>query len=94
MRVRVYVLLDITTGKSDEVAHTLRSKTGVRIVDVLESPPDVVMVVEAPERQKLAQLTIRALNSVEDMTEGIQLLPAQDGFKNRTILDCPRRGNN
>jgi hypothetical protein len=56
---------------------------GVVIVDALEGPPDVIMVVEASERQKLAELTIRALASVETVTEGLSVLPAREELKER-----------
>jgi len=82
MGARVYVLLDILGGSSEQVARTLRSKRGVVMADSLEGPPDVIMVVEAPDLQKLAELTIQALASVESTTTVLRLLPAQDGLNN------------
>ena len=79
MFVRAYILLDIEDGKSEEAAQVLRGKPGVVLADPLEGPPDVIVLVEAPDRKKLAELTVRALAEVESMTEGLQLLPAQDG---------------
>jgi hypothetical protein len=78
MSARAYVLLDITNGKSSQAVEDLRDKPGVLIADLLDGPPDVILVVEAPERQKLADLTNRALASVETVTEDICLLPVQD----------------
>lgn len=78
---RAYVLLDIADRKSEPAARALRGKPGVVIVDLLEGPPHVIMVVEAPDRQKLAEVTIQALASGETMTEGLRLLPAQYGQK-------------
>ena len=79
MNAKVYVLLRVKEGKSEQVVQTLRSKAGVRLLDVLEGPPDVIMMVQARERRRLAELTVEALASVENITEGLQLLPAQDG---------------
>ena len=76
---KVYVLLDIIEGKLEQVVQTLRGKPGVVEVDLLEGSPNVIMVVEAPERKKLAERTIQALASVETITEGVQLLPTRDG---------------
>jgi putative ubiquitin-RnfH superfamily antitoxin RatB of RatAB toxin-antitoxin module len=45
------------------------------MADPLEGPPDVIVVVEAPERQRLADLTVQALSSVETMIENVRLLP-------------------
>ena len=77
MSARAYILLRTVEGKAERVAQTLRGEPGVVIADALERPPDVIMVVEASEREKLAELTIQALGSVEAMTEDVHLLPAQ-----------------
>lgn len=80
MSDRAYILLHVTQGKSDLVAQVLRGQSGVRVLDVLEGPPDLMLMMEASGRQQLAELTIRALASVEPMTEGLQVLPAQPGW--------------
>ena len=73
--VRAYVLLRLAKGNPDRVARALRRKPGVLMADPLEGPPDVIVVVEAPERQRLADLTVQALSSVETMIENVRLLP-------------------
>jgi hypothetical protein len=75
MNVQAYVLLRLAKGDPALVAQALRHKPGVLMADPLEGPPDVIVVVEAPERQKLADLTVRALSSVETMIENVRLLP-------------------
>jgi hypothetical protein len=77
MSARVYLLLDVLNGDSDQVAQNLRGKPGVVIAEPLEGPPDVMVVIEAPDRQRLAELAIGAIALVEGMTEGIRLLPAR-----------------
>lgn len=84
MRPRAYVLLDVTPGKADWVARTLRSQSGVFLADEIEDPPCVVVVLEATERQKLAESAVRALYAVEAATDGVRLLPAKD-----TVPICP-----
>ncbi len=79
MSARAYVLLDVRGEKAEHVAQTLRSRPGVAIADLLEGPPDVFLMVEAPSRQKLAELTVGALASVESMTEDLCLLPVHNG---------------
>ena len=75
---RAYVLLQIAEEKCEQVVLALRGKPGVVMADLVEGPPNVIMVVEASERQKLAELAIQALGSVETMTEEVWLLPAQN----------------
>ena len=78
MSPRVYVLLDIIAGKSGRVTQALRSKPGVVLADELEDQSKAIMVVQASDQQELAELTILALDSVESMTDGLQILPAKN----------------
>ena len=78
MSSKVYVLLDIENSQSEQAIRTLRGMPGVVIADALEERPDVIMLIEASEREKLAELTVGALQSVESVTEEVQLLPVQD----------------
>jgi hypothetical protein len=82
---RVYVLVSVAEGFSDNVASILRCKPGVVMADVVEGQTNVVMVVEARHRLRLAQLTIQALAAVESMTDNVHLLPAD---KSRTQMVC------
>ena len=79
MKDKVYILLDIVDGKAEQVVHILQEIPGVLMVDALEGPPDIVVVIEAPEREQLAKWTIEALASVEMLTEQVRLLPTRDG---------------
>jgi hypothetical protein len=80
MSTRVYLLLDVVQDKSAQVTENLQRRPGVVIADPLEGPPDVMIVVEAPDRQSVAELAIRALASVETMTKGVRVLPTRDGL--------------
>jgi hypothetical protein len=75
MSDRAYILLDITDGKIEQALKVLQKSPGIVMADALEGPPDVIIVMEAPERQQLAKLTVQALGSVEAITERVNLLP-------------------
>ena len=77
MSAKVYVLLDLVHGDSTHVAQILREKPGVATVDMLEGPPDIIMVIEATERQKAAQYLMNALDSVDGITENLRVLPVR-----------------
>jgi hypothetical protein len=77
MSAKVYVLLDLVHSNSLKVTRILREKPGVAVVDVLEGPPDIIMAIEAAERQKAAQYLMNALNSVDGMTENLRVLPVR-----------------
>lgn len=75
MNDKVYILLDIVDGNTERVVQVMRETPGVVRVEELEGPPDVILVMEASERQQLAKVTIQALALVGTMAERIQLLP-------------------
>ncbi len=77
-KARVYVLLEAAEGKSQQLVQAVRTMPGVVMADLLDEPPGVIMVVEATNRPELARLTIRALASLENITEGVRLVPNRD----------------
>lgn len=74
---RVYVLVDVAGGYHKEVASALRHKPGVVMADSVEAEQKVIMVVEAQDRERLAELTVRALTSVETAIGEMHLMPAE-----------------
>lgn len=50
MSPRAYLLLDITNGNYRRVIQTLKGKPGVTMVDMLQGPPDILVMVEAHNR--------------------------------------------
>lgn len=79
MRDRVYVIPEGREGKPARVVSILRGKNDVVMADILEATGNVMMVEEASERYRLAELTVQALISIEAMTDEIQLLPVNIG---------------
>ncbi len=77
MSDRVYVLLDIADGRSEEVVQSLWGKPGVTKVDSLEGSPNIIMVCEATDRHKLTGLTAKALDACEPAIKNITLLPVR-----------------
>ena len=77
-KARVYVLVDVAGECHEEVVSVLRCKPGVVMADNVEAEQKVIMVVEAQDRQRLAELTVRALASVEMAIGGMRLMPAEE----------------
>jgi len=94
MSAKAYVLLNVVHEKQQQVVRALRGKPGVLMVDVVEGPPDVVVVVGARGRQKLAKLTIQALALVEAITEEVQLLPTRGRLNARGVSKSSRTRRN
>lgn len=78
-RARVYVLLRTVQDCAGNAVLALRQNVGVVAADRLEGPPDIIVVMEAADRPKLARAVVKALASVEVMTDSVELLPVQDG---------------
>ena len=87
MSHRVYLLLDIADGKSEEVAQSLCNKQGVAKADLLEGPPDLIVLCEVSSQQKLAKLTVGVLASIDNVTENVCLLPV----KSKSVDTDPRK---
>ncbi len=76
MSDRVYILLDVIEWQTVQVVQTLKSIAGVRIVDLIEGNPNVIALLEAPDRQRLAETLMQVISSVENVIQDLQLLLA------------------
>jgi len=77
-RTRVYLLLRTVEGCAEDAVLLLRQNADVVAVDSLEGPPDIIVVMEARDRPKLAKAVMAALTSVDAMTDSVELLPVQE----------------
>ena len=77
MKNKVYVLIDIIEDKIDSTVKALKNVPGVIAADVLEGPHDLVLVLEASERQWLAEETVHALNLLGTVIERVEVLPVK-----------------
>ena len=79
MSVRAYVLLDIIDGSSETAVQMLRSNAGVVLADRLEGRPDVIAMVEAADRLRLAEAIIPIIGCLDSITEDMHLLVTPNG---------------
>jgi hypothetical protein len=84
MADRVYFLLDIGDGKTEQAVATLRQQPGVIMADALEERASIIALVEAENRPRLAQLAVEVLASVETMIENLSLMPVKEEAKGGT----------
>ncbi len=78
MNSRLYLLLKTVNGHSEEVAQVIRLNPGVVTVDLVEGKPDVIAVMEAGDRQKLAHQLMQVILCVENTIEDARILPTRD----------------
>ena len=79
MSSRVYILLDILENKYAYPHEILNKIDGVVIADTLEGHPNTLVIMEAPDRQKLVELMMPVLGSVDNVTEDLHLLVSRAG---------------
>ncbi len=79
MSSRVYILLDILEDKYSCALKILEKIAGVVIADTLEGHPNTLVMMEAPNRQRLVELMMPVLASVDHVTEDLHLLVSRAG---------------
>ena len=92
---RAYVIIKVQQDMTERVALTLSNIGGVILVDIMEDEPDIIIiVVQAKNRQQLAELTVRAVKSVESFTEDVQLMPARSNINHEAAATILTSNNN
>jgi hypothetical protein len=77
MSARVYMLLDILNEKYECALQILQNIDGVILTDTLEGHPNTLVIIEAPDRERLVELMMPVLGSVDRVTEDLRLLVSQ-----------------
>lgn len=78
MSARAYMLPDIVDRNCEYAVQMLRSRAEVILVDRLEGYPNVIAMVEAADRQSLAEAIMTVLGCIDGITEGLRLLVTLD----------------
>ena len=78
MSVRAYVILNLVEGSSEYVVDMLRGRKGVVSADWIEGRNDIIAIVEAPDRQKLADAMMPVIGYVDGITEDLHLMVSRD----------------
>jgi hypothetical protein len=71
------MLLDILEDKYASALQILKTIAGVVIADTLEGHPNTLVMLEAADRQRLVELMMPVLGSVDHVTEDVHLLVSQ-----------------
>jgi len=75
MFAKIYILFDLVHANKAQVVKTLKGKSGVSMVEALEGPPDVIMVIDASHRQRAAEYFMNILDSIGGMIENLRMIP-------------------
>jgi len=66
--IDAYILIQVHVGASRQAAEKMGSVEGVRAVDVVTGPYDVIVHAEAASISELANLVLRPIQDVEGVT--------------------------
>jgi hypothetical protein len=72
------MLLDIVERSCEYAVQMLWSRAEVIFADRLEGYPNIIAVVEAADRQSLAEAIMPVLGCIDGITENLRLLVTQD----------------
>lgn len=79
MAVRAFVLIEVAVGKTREVVTTLQKVEGVKSVEAVTGPYDVIAVVERPDVNAVGDLVTKNIHSVGGIARTVTCLSVQLG---------------
>ena len=74
MPTKAYILIETAVAKSRDVANTLRSLPGVRTVDAVTGPYDIIAVVEAPDLNAVGDLVTGQIHTINGIVRTVTCL--------------------
>ena len=86
MSARAYMLLDIVDRDCEYAVQMLRGRAEVILADRLEGYPNIIAIVEAADRQSLAEAVMPVLGCIDGITEYLRLLVTQDNGTSLGLL--------
>ncbi len=75
MSAKAYVAFEIAGADPVQIALELRDKPGVAHVEVLEGPPDIMIMLEADQRSSAAEYLIEIMKELQDKVEHLNVMP-------------------
>jgi len=79
MAVRAFVLIEVAVGKTKEVVTALQKVEGVKSVEAVTGPYDVIAVVEKPDVNAVGNLVTKNIHSVGGIARTVTCLSVQLG---------------
>jgi DNA-binding Lrp family transcriptional regulator len=74
MHARAYMLIEAQVGQVAEVIAALRGLQGVRAVDVVSGPYDIIAVIELPEQRAIGRLVMDEVHGIAGIKRTITCL--------------------
>jgi len=77
MAVKAFVLIEVVVGKTKEVVTALQDVEGVKSVEAVTGPYDVIAVIEKPEVDAIGDLVTKKVHSVSGIARTVTCLTVQ-----------------
>jgi len=77
MAVKAFILIEVAMGKTKEVTTMLENMAGVKSVDAVTGPYDVIAVVEMLDVDALGDLVTKHIHSVSGVARTVTCLTAR-----------------
>ena len=74
MAVKAFVLIEAVVGKTKEVVTALQKVEGVKSVEAVTGPYDVIAVIEKPEVNAIGDLVTKNVHSVSGIARTVTCL--------------------
>ena len=74
MAVKAFVFIEATIGKTREVVTALEKLEGVKSVDAVTGPYDVIAVIEMPDVNAIGDLVAKQIHSVSGIARTVTCL--------------------
>ncbi len=77
MAAKAFVLIEVAVGKTKDVVATLKKVEGVKSVEAVTGPYDIIAVVEMPDVNAIGDLVTRNIHSVSGIARTVTCLTVQ-----------------
>jgi len=74
MATKAYVLIDTAVGKTRDVVAALKALEGVKAVDPVTGPYDVILVAEAKDLNTIGELVTRKIHTIPGISRTVTCL--------------------
>jgi DNA-binding Lrp family transcriptional regulator len=79
MAVKAFVLIEVGVGRTKEVVTALQKVAGVKSVEAVTGPYDVIAVIEGPDVNAIGDLVTKNVHSVSGIVRTVTCLSMQLG---------------
>jgi len=77
MAAKGFVLIEVAVGKTKDVVAMLKKVEGVKSVEAVTGPYDIIAVVEMPDVNAIGDLVTRNIHSVSGIARTVTCLTVQ-----------------